>query len=219
MLKRVCFVLLTSLLCLQLAAQKKWKDAYYVELTDETFRDFKGFNQPIDIKKIQYKLLNAAVFFSTNEARLEQGLSALSFQENLEIMAWNHSIRMGEDDFFAHEDPKNRKRKTPRQRANLAGITNPQIAENLTAIGGKNYGTYMELADALVDSWIDSPPHRKTLYSADALQLGCGVYYYDGVWQKNRDIHKQGNGFWLATQNFQLFTKVSASSSKEKKPK
>lgn len=212
-------MLFACLFCMQLSAQKKWKDEYYTKLTDKDFRDFKGFNQPIDIKKINYKLLNAAVFFSSNEARLEQGLAALSFQENLEVMAWNHSMNMGKDDFFSHEDPKNKKRKTVKQRAQLAGITNPNIAENLTAIGGKNFGTYMELADALVDSWIDSPPHRKTLYSPDALQLGCGVYYYDGVWQKNKDIHRQGNGFWLATQNFQLFTKVTAGSSKEKRPK
>ena len=39
------FSLVTAQFCV---AQKKWKDQYYLELTDENFRDFKGFkaNQP-----------------------------------------------------------------------------------------------------------------------------------------------------------------------------
>ena len=217
---RIVFVslCLLSLTSLESHAQKKWKDKYYNELNDDDFRDLKAFNKPINLKNPDYKILNAAVFFVTNEARLEYGLEALSYQSNLEVMAWNHSVRMGKDDFFDHIHPKSRKRKKPENRAQLAGIKNPFVSENITAIGGMKFGSYLELADALVDSWIDSPPHRATLYSKDALELGCGVYYYDGVWQKNRDIKKQGNGFWLATQNFQLFTKVEAKSSKEKRP-
>ena len=209
------FSLVTAQFCV---AQKKWKDQYYLELTDENFRDFKGFKKQINLKDPDYKTLNAAVYFVSNEARIEQGLPALSYQENLEIMAWNHSVKMGKDDFFDHVHPKSKKRKKPFNRAKLAGIKNPQISENITAIGGVSYGTYLELADALVDSWIDSPLYRATLYSNDALELGCGVYYYTGIWQKNKDIHKEGNGFWLATQNFQLFTKVDARASKDKRP-
>lgn len=218
---RTVFLFL-CLICLHspgLYAQKKWKDVYYTELSDENFRDLKAFNKSVNLKNPDYKILNAAIFFVSNEARLEQGLKPVQYHANLEVMAWNHSMRMGKDDFFDHIHPKNKKRRKPENRAALAGIKNPYISENITAIGGLKFGSYLELADALVDSWIDSPPHRATLYSKDALELGCGAYYYNGVWQKNKDIKKQGNGFWLATQNFQLFTKVEAKSSKEKKPK
>lgn len=200
-------------------AQKRWKDEYYTKLTDETFRDFKLFKKPINLKKINYKVLNAAVFFVTNEARLEKGLSALDYQSNLEIMAWNHSISMAKKDFFDHFNKKEKKRRDPQKRAKLAGVSNPNIAENISAVGGLTFGNYLELADHLVDGWIDSPPHRKTLYSKDALELGCGVYYFGGIWQKNKAVYKQGNGFWLGTQNFQLFTKVKGGTSKDKGPK
>lgn len=200
-------------------AQRKWNDKYYETLTDNNFRDFKLFHQPINLKKIDYKVLNAAVFFVSNEARLERGLEALPYNPHLEIMAWNHSKAMGQKDFFDHINKKDKKRKEPKHRAGLAGITNPLIAENISSIGGYRFGSYLELADYLIDGWIDSPPHRKTLYGTDAVQLGCGVYYYTGVWQKNKDIYKQGNGFWLATQNFQLYERVKAKEAKDKGPK
>ena len=200
-------------------AQRKWDDKYYASLTDENFRDFKLFNKPINLKKIDYKILNAAVFFVSNEARLEQGLSELEYQPNLETMAWNHSKSMGYRDFFAHVNKKDKKRREPRDRALLAGVSNPIVSENISAIGGQRFGTYLDLADHLIDGWIDSPPHRKTLYGKDAVQLGCGVYYYTGIWQKNKKIYKQGDGFWLATQNFQLYNKVKPKASKDKGPK
>ncbi|OEK02295.1 hypothetical protein BFP97_12550 [Roseivirga sp. 4D4] len=199
--------------------QRKWKDEYYQTLNDDNFRDFKLFNKSLDLKNIDYKVLNAAVFFVTNEARIEQGLGILTYQPNLEIMAWNHSISMAKKDFFDHINKKERKRKSPINRAKLAGVKNPRIGENISAVGGRSFGNYLQLADHLVQGWIDSPPHRKTLYSKNALQLGCGVYYFDGLWQKNRDVYKQGNGFWLATQNFQMFTKVESGTSKDKGPK
>lgn len=200
-------------------AQRKWKDEYYLTLNDENFRDFKLFKKPLEEKKVDYKILNAAVFFVTNEARIEQGLSILEYQSNLEVMAWNHSISMGKKDFFDHFNKKERKRKTPDNRAKLAGVTNPSLGENISAVGGRSFGSYLALADHLVQGWLDSPPHRKTLYSKNALQLGCGVYYFNGLWQKNRTVYKQGNGFWLATQNFQMFTKVKSGASKDKGPK
>ena len=211
----LCFLLMSF----DSLAQRKWKDEFYQELNDGNFRDFKLFKKQIDLNKIEYPLLHAALFFVTNEARLEQGLTELEHQPNLEIMAYNHSVAMAKDDFFDHENPKDRKRKTPVQRAKLAGISNPSVGENIHATGGRQFGTYIELADHIVQSWIDSPPHRVTMYSPDAVQLGCGIYYYDGKWQDYKDVYKQGNGFWIATQNFQLFTKVVSEPSKDKGPK
>lgn len=211
-------LLLLLLFSFQAYSQRKWKDEFYQTLTNDSFRDFKLFKKELDPKKVDYKLINAAVFFVSNEARLERGVAAVAYDPNLEIMAWNHSIAMAKRDFFDHNNPKDKKRKTPGQRAKLAGINNPSIGENISASGGRAFANYLELADHLVDGWIDSPPHRKTLYAKDAVQLGCGVYFYEGLWQKNKEVYRQGRGFWLATQNFQLFTKVKSGSSKDKGP-
>lgn len=202
-----------------LSAQRKWKEQYYSELNDDNFRDFKLFNKRLDPQKVDYPLIHAALFYVSNEARIEQGLNIVDHQPNLEVMAYNHSKAMAQDNFFDHYHPKNKKRKAPEDRAKLAGIKNPSIGENIHATGGRQFGTYIELADHIVQSWIDSPPHRVTLYSPEALQLGCGIYFYDKKWQDYKDIKKQGNGFWIATQNFQLFTKVKSGSSKDKGPK
>lgn len=210
----ICFLLIS----VDSLAQRKWKDELYQELNDRNFREFKLFKKQIDLDKIEYPLLHAVLFYVTNEARLEQGLPLLEHQPNLEIMAYQHSVAMAKNDFFDHENPKDKKRKTPADRAKLAGITNPSVGENIHATGGRQFGTYIELADHIVQSWIDSPPHRATMYSPDAVQLGCGIYYYDGKWQNYKDVHKQGNGFWIATQNFQLFTKVVSGTSKDKGP-
>ncbi len=215
--------LLTMLLILlfipALQGQRKWNDKYYNTLTDANFRDFKLFNQPINLKKIDYKVLNAAVFFVSNEARLEHGLDPVEYQPNLEIMAWNHSKSMGERDFFDHVNKRDKKRREPTDRARMAGVKNPMISENIASIGGYDFRSYLNLADHLIDGWIDSPPHRKTLYGKDAVQLGCGIYYYTGLWQKNKKIHKRGDGFWLATQNFQLYKRVTPTGAKDKGPK
>lgn len=218
-LRVVLMLVIASMASHSSMAQRKWNDKYYETLTDNDFRDFKLFNQPINLKKIDYKVLNAVVFFVSNEARLERGLQALSYNPHLEVMAWNHSKSMGQKDFFDHINKKDKKRREPKNRAKLAGIANPLIAENISSIGGYRFRSYLELADHLVDGWIDSPPHRKTLYGPDAIQLGCGMYYYTGLWQKNKDIYKQGNGFWLATQNFQLFEEIKSKEAKDKGPK
>lgn len=203
----------------ELSAQRKWKPEFYEELNDSNFRDFKLFKKRIDLNKIDYPLIHAALFYVSNEARIEQGLSAVDHQSNLEIMAYEHSKSMAKDDFFDHYHPKKKERKAPKDRAQLAGIKNPNIGENIHATGGRQFGTYIELADHIVQSWIDSPPHRVTLYSPDALELGCGIFFYDKKWQDYKDVKKQGNGFWIATQNFQLFTKVKSGPSKDKGPK
>lgn len=209
-------LLLFILVPLNTYGQRKWKEELYQELNDNNFRDFKLFKKPLDKDKPDIPLLQAALFYVTNEARIEKGLKPLEHQPNLEIMAYNHSVQMAKDDFFDHYHPKDKKRKDPDDRAALSGILNPNIAENIHAVGGSQLGTYMDLADRIVQSWIDSPPHRATLYSVNAVQLGCGIYYYDGKWQNYKDVYKQGNGFWLSTQNFQLFTKVESGTSKDK---
>ncbi|MGW8121486.1 CAP domain-containing protein [Roseivirga echinicomitans] len=213
-------LLLAIFLCLSfsLSAQRKWDDKYYKTLNDDDFRSFKLFKAPIDLDKINYKVLNAALFFITNEARIERGLAPVGYQANLEIMAWNHSIAMGKHDFFDHFNNKDKKRRTPEQRAALAGISNPNISENISVIGGIYFGSYLALADHIVDKWINSPSHAKAIFNENAVQMGCGAYYYKGLWQGNKAIWKQGDGFWISTQDFQTGKKIVSGKSKDIPP-
>lgn len=211
-------ILLLLLIPASLLAQKKWDDKYYTQLNNKNYRDFKLFKREINTDKVDYKTLNAAIFFVSNDARIKMGQRPVAYQSNLEIMAYNHSIQMGEKDFFDHINPKTKNRAGAEERAALAGISNPSISENIGAVGGIEFPSYLALADHIVRGWVDSPSHAKTLLSANAVQLGCGAYYYKGIWQGKKEIHKQGDGFWIATQNFQSFSEIVGSKAKDSGP-
>ena len=201
-----------------LIAQKKWDDKYYDQLNNKNYRSFKLFKKEINTDKVDYKTLNAAIFFVSNDARIRNGRKPIAFQANLEIMAYNHSMQMGEKDFFDHVNPKTKNRAGAEERAALAGISNPSISENIGAVGGIAFPSYLALADHIVQGWVDSPSHLITLLNANAVQLGCGTYYYKGVWQGKKEIHKQGDGFWIATQNFQAFSEIIGQKAKDSGP-
>lgn len=184
------------------------------------------FSQEIDFGSVDYPLLHAAVFFATNDVRRHRGLKVLSWSPELERAAWNHARRMAEKNFFSHDDPLDRQRKTPDQRGKRAGIKNPYLAENIATTFGVQYNSgdpvyplqggaggysltprgeplpnhsYLSLAKALVQQWMDSPGHRANILSTDALQLGTGLFlFYD-----REDL--EGMPMFTAVQNFQWF--------------
>jgi len=61
--------------------------------------------------------------------------------------------------------------------------------------------TYLSFAEVIVAQWLDSPPHRANLLSQDAVQLGCGAYFF-------RDQSFYNMPTFVATQNFQLYEKI-----------
>lgn len=203
--------------------QSAWKKYFYDSIPWSSFRDYDVFNQPVDITQFDHQLANAAVFYVTNEERAKRNLPVLKYVHELEIAAWNHSRDMVKEDFFSHINSKNRKRKSPDDRARLSGIANPFIAENIAegfilqykankpvrsvSKGKFSYSangplipphSYLSLADELVKSWMNSPGHRRNLLSKDAMELGCGVYPY-------KDTEFNDMPTVKATQNFQLY--------------
>jgi uncharacterized protein YkwD len=189
--------------------------------TQKNYRESEVFNHRIDPADPNVKILNAVVFYVTNEKRLEEGLPSLNYHYLLEESAQLHSENMAKQGFFDHINPKSRKYKTPEDRAKSVGIKNPFIAENIienfvldyqsglavyTDGKGKFWykneddpikpHTYLSLADKLLDEWMNSQGHRKNILSKDAMELGCGVAFF-----------KKDNGMpsLMGTQNFQLF--------------
>jgi uncharacterized protein YkwD len=206
----------------------KWLRTGYNELTIKNFRSYSAFNQRIDEKNVDYPLLNAAVFYATNEIRIKHGRKFLEYAPELEKAAWLHSKDMVEKNFFSHKNPYDSKKRTPEQRGRLAGIKNPKIAENIASGFGIDYRagrpvykrgpgkfsytpsgrilpnhTYLSLADALVKQWMNSPGHRRNILSRNGQQLGCGVYFF-------RDRSFNNMLKCKATQNFQWFFRVKS---------
>lgn len=208
--------------------QSHWQHSDYQTTTHGNFRNNKLFQQAIVFNQIDYPLLHAAIFFVTNEMRVKNKRAPVTFALALERAAYQHSKYMAEQNFFSHENPYSNRRNTAAQRAKLAGIENPFIAENIATHFGIRYKagtpvyrldptqgtfsyepggspiphhTYLSFAEAIVAQWMDSPPHRANILSFDALQLGCGAYFY-------RDHSFYNMPTFKATQNFQLYHNI-----------
>jgi len=212
-----------------IAAQNEDDADYYARLTVNNFRKNNSLNQPINFEQPDYQTLNAAIFFATNEQRLKKKLHLLAHSVKLEESATMHSKDMYEENFFSHTNPGDRKKRTPNDRARLIGILNPYLAENIATAFGLQYEqdrdvvvkgpgkfsypnneelipphTYLSVADALLESWMNSEGHRRNILSDKALQLGCGTYmYYD----KSFNLMPT----FIATQNFQEYEDIKTS--------
>lgn len=175
----------------------EWDRAMYTQISPENFRDEAVFNQKLKVAQIDYALMNACIFYLSNEQRIAAGLTPLSYAAELEIAAWHHSKQMLELDFFEHRNTKNPDRFSTEQRARLAGIQNPSIAENIAFQGGGlGKGSYLEVAEIFVKQWMNSPGHRSNILCEKAVQMGTGLY---------TDGKK-----WYATQCFQWTKEIKA---------
>ena len=189
------FIIILLLLALPSAitAAPGWNRDNYKTLDHTSFRKSDIFKKKIDYNNIDYALLDAAIFFLTNEQRAKKKLKPLEYVAELEAAAWHHSKHMAEKKFFSHTNSKEKIRRTSEDRVKLAGITNPSIAENI-AYSTEENETYLEVAEMFINMWMNSDGHRANILSKSGLQMGCGAYHY--------------NGKWYATQNFQWFDKA-----------
>jgi len=156
--------------------------------------------QVIDADAINPDLLDAAVFHETNRRRQQQRLPALKYDEKARAAARTQSRDMAKGAFVDHENPDPTK-KTMKDRANLAGLRPRVLAENVASTFGRRYKsgqpfysreengrkiyssqpngpqipmhTYLSFAEALVDSWMKSPGHRKNILHSEVEYLGC----------------------------------------------
>jgi uncharacterized protein YkwD len=207
--------------CISALAQDLYRKYDYTN-----FRNSELFNQTIDVKNFNDKWLNACLFFATNEIRVSNKLSPLIHHEALEKAAWIHSKDMAEMDFFGHTNKKKKRHREPSDRATIAGILNPSIAENIiegfvikytsnTRVIAGNPGvfkdpetkaplathSYISLTDELLRLWMQSEGHRENILSPKAVQLGCGTYLYF-----MEDFNRMPAV--KATQNFQWYELV-----------
>lgn len=220
-------LLLTPSFDLADSSQAKWHHRDYQKTTHKNFRSNLLFSQTIDFANIDYPRLHAAIFFATNETRDKNKRRPLKFALELERAAYLHAKSMVEQNFFSHQNHHDKKRKTPEQRAKLAGIENPFVAENIATYYAIKYKantpvhvvdeaqgkfshpgggiilnhTYLSFAEGLVKQWMESSGHRENVLSKDAVQLGCGAYFY-----RDPEFHNMPN--FKAVQNFQLFREI-----------
>ncbi len=185
-------------------SSKQWTYDMYKTVGHTNFRKNVLFQQSFSSSKPDIPLLNAALFFMTNEQRQLAGVYLLDYHPACEIAAFQHSKSMVEKDFFSHTNYKQSDRSSTVLRAMLAGITNPSIAENIAYNYTSGSTTYLDVADKLITQWMNSSGHRSNILSKQAHQLGCGVYFSGSV--------------VYATQVYQWFNELKSDNPKDKLP-
>ncbi|WP_412063142.1 CAP domain-containing protein [Rubrivirga sp. IMCC45206] len=143
--------------------------------------------------------LDRRVANAANDARRRQGAEPLAWRDDLAAVARSHSRDMGRRGYFNHVSPDGA---SPQDRARAAevvceiplrGRMRVGVAENLfltsryrgyaeRTAGGRVTRTYdwytrAELAQRTVDSWLDSPGHRRNLLDPVARAQGIGVAF------------------------------------------
>lgn len=192
----------------------KWENDFYNDLTNENFREFSLFNSVLDKDKLDSPRLNAAIFYVTNEKRVEHDLLPLKHHPLLERMASGHSRDMALQEFFHHHNDNDKTKQRPKDRAMLVQVQNPYIAENIYYSGGKKFDSYLDMADVVVKALMNSPPHKKNILHESALELGCGIFYQPGTWRDVKSEGREVENFWFATQDFQFYQVVEEASEK-----
>ena len=176
-------------------------EALFTKYNAASFRKLPEASASITPQQLDRLLLDAAIFHETNRRRTARGLRALRYDAKVREAAAIQSQNMASKGQVTHEnsDPN---AGTMIERARLAGLSRPAfIAENVASAFGRRYRsgekfyvreengrriysyepngppipmhTYVSFARALVDSWMESPGHRRNIMAKDAAYLGC----------------------------------------------
>jgi uncharacterized protein YkwD len=117
--------------------------------------------------------LEAAVVRALNHVRAEAGLKPLRTSPSLRAAARGHSLAMLDLGFFGHESADGTAfSERIRRHYTNRGWRTWSVGEALLA----SAGTTVE-PDAIVEAWLDSPPHRAIILSPTWRDAGIGALY------------------------------------------
>jgi uncharacterized protein YkwD len=161
----------------------------YSRFNYTNFQNSSLAKQPINFNNIDYELLGAAIFYATNIERAKHNRPLFKPSMVLYKAAFIHSKDMAERNFFSHTSPI-AGRSTPSDRVKLYGQWIRTVGENIAYTFGIQYraGTsvssfanipphsYWSFALSVVDSWMNSPGHRRNILNAAFGRLGAAGY-------------------------------------------
>lgn len=154
-------------------------------------------NNLIDLNNIDINLLEKSVIHLSNQYRIKKGKNELSYNKELNYAAYIHSSQMVKYDFFNHTNKYEKEFKNLTDRINYVQYSNYQtLSENIMYgyIDLNNIGTYKDLANVIVNSFIESAEHKKNLLAANVDEIGCGIAFENKL--------KDGYWYFYFTQDF-----------------
>jgi uncharacterized protein YkwD len=218
----IIMLFFTAVPLLSIAEQSVWLESYYSRYDADAFQSYSYAKMAIDFDNIHYALLNAAIFYATNQMRLTHGMAPFIHAQSLEEAAFMHAKDMVRLNFFSHNNPYESEKKTFQQRLAMYGVDQGYRAENISEMFGIRYEqgsslippdtteedfrnfrtgkpipvhTYLSFAKALLDGWMNSSGHRANILNSKLIYLGCGTRHY-----RNESFY--GMDQFKAVQNF-----------------
>jgi uncharacterized protein YkwD len=170
-----------------------WDAKYYTGYTVETFKQLRAVHQKIAGSKFNHRLLDAALFFRTNEERIKNNLPQFNFSIALEKAALGHSIDMVQHNFYAHTSPVPGSQNMT-DRLKRVGVDYRTCAENIYNFFDED-PTYWSLASKLVEGWMNSSGHRSNILNPNLTYLGCGAWPYNNPEWPNYQWFKSTQSF------------------------
>ena len=114
-----------------------WDAKYYTGYSVQTFKQLPAVHQKIAGSKFNHRLLDAALFFRTNEERIRYNLPEFYFSIALEKAALWHSIDMVRYNFYSHDSPVPGNQSMT-DRIKRVGVDYGTCAENIYNFFGAN---------------------------------------------------------------------------------
>ena len=182
-------------------ARTTWTAASYAEHDASSFFALPEVKAHMKPGKLDLPLLNAAVFYATNEARLRHKLKPFKHSAALERAAQGHSAAMTRHNFFSHTSVVKGQEKMS-QRMAREGVSGGYRAENIAQFSGLEYTagksvytpptnggyfsyrpkgkpilprTYAGAGRTVVTQWMNSPGHRRNILNPRLRYLGAGM--------------------------------------------
>lgn len=150
---------------------------------DPGHQTFRATGTEFDTQEIEM-LIHQKVF----EIRLEHDRRAIRYDVTLASVARAHSADMADRDYVAHENPDG---EGSFDRYSDVDSNCSRYGENIHArTHHRNFNSNEEIAEATVNGWMNSPPHRENLLYGGFSHHGIGVQY-----------RETGRHDWYATQN------------------
>lgn len=145
------------------------------------------FAAPIDISPaVSPRQVERAIHDATNRHRTSRSRPRLDYSEHLSAIALRHSRDMATREYFDHHSPEGN---SPGDRYRNHDHSDRSYGENIAFEQPGPAISSTELAERIVDGWMDSPGHRESILEDQFDAEGIGVYTLP-------------DGTVLVTQNF-----------------
>ena len=156
-----------------------WTEQMYEKYSYKNYTSYAPFTRPMAETDYNNELMSAAIFYETNRQRALNGLEPLSFDYNLFVCAYNHSVDMVNNNFFSSTSPVEGYT-TMNDRLALVGYTHCAATEELAYCSVRE--TYTATAQRIVNEmWMQSSSRYESILSKEYTHLGSGgVIYQNG---------------------------------------